>query len=158
MRMSKKLHYSLIEWRAYRDNLVDDNESEKMQNHLLGCDECMENYLTLMEAFEETAQHSPVLDGFTERVMEIIYEENRYERAFRLKNARARLITYYVSAACVTLLLVSSGVFTLMFNGFAKFDTQISMVSSRTESIFTSGWTDKLVDSTSEILNISQKK
>jgi hypothetical protein len=157
MKMSNKLHYSLIEWKAYRDNLVNNDKIEKMQNHLLECDECMENYLLSMDYLEEGTLQPLVPKNFTEEVMEVIHEENKKILMLRRKSAKSKLIAYYVSAACVTLFLLSSGVFASMFNSFSKLSIQISTVSSKAESIFTSGWTDKLVHRTSGILNITFK-
>lgn len=111
-------HISYDHWLQYvRDEL---NEKTRMEyeNHLYSCDHCLERYLQAVEANE--FQMPDVPDSFTDNVMKQIEgpekRESNYKKEPKKKVVWQQTMAHYIVAAAVTLILMSTGVFSQLMN------------------------------------------
>lgn len=151
-------HYSSIEWLNLFSDVVNEEVEGEMHEHLLECEECLNIYVSLIENTEETHFNSPLSLDFTDRVMNTIHEENRKLQAIKKRKTFNNLIICYVSAACITLFFMSSGIFDFLSKKIPETSTKFSTTLSGNSNVLFSGWTDKLVDETSNIVNGFTKK
>ncbi len=62
-------HYDYVEWVLYKNNLLDDEIHEKMEEHLIICDECMEVFLSLIDERDMENAESFIPEDFTEKIL-----------------------------------------------------------------------------------------
>ncbi|MBF8984344.1 hypothetical protein IZY60_12420 [Lutibacter sp. B2] len=96
-------HYSKEKWLLYKQCVLSSQESKEMEDHLLECDPCLEIFLSLVDDAEIQIASEFISPKFTDTIMKKINTNSKV----RSKN----LFTYYVAAALVTLILMSSGFF-----------------------------------------------
>lgn len=142
---SKVELYSVINGQDFQLSI-----SQEMQDHLSNCDVCMELYLELMDGFELGERSAT--ENLTDRVMELVYKENEESSQRKLKQKRINTLVYYVSAASITLFLMRVGAFQDIYQSFSSVEKQV-YESPKRQSLFTSGWTNRLTDVTSKFLN-----
>jgi hypothetical protein len=156
-------HYNIEHWQKLLANDLEDDICREMQQHLLDCEECLGIYLSLIpdnsgetgECINITNVPSP---NFTERVMERVNLESRIQHQKDMRRNRVNAIICYISAASITLFLVSGGIFNHIFNTLGPGGVGLAGGQMRNESIFLSGWTDKLTASTSSLLRGEQAR
>lgn len=105
-------HYTEQEWLAYKQGLISQPESEQMENHLLDCDQCMDLFLLQINEVEIARANSIIPSNFSQTTMTFIKQKqvNKPSPIHRRSKIQ-KLLSYYVVAAAITLLLVSGGVF-----------------------------------------------
>jgi hypothetical protein len=145
------MHYSKVQWQLFVNNEVKEELQEEMQQHLLECDDCMSIYANLIEESSDIEVSIP--EDFTDNIMRQISSENMKRTKKRLNQKRINLFIYYVSAASITLFLTTSGVFQGLYEGFSQ-GAKYAETTTEKQSIFISGWTSKLTDETSKLVNI----
>lgn len=143
-------HYSKIEWQQFINNHLDALLELEMQEHLLTCEDCRAIYLELIDESIDT--EVTVSAGFTDRLMESIHKENAETAQRKHKQGRRNMLIYYTSAACITLFLMSSGAFQSMYQGITSSDKYV-LGTLQKQSLFQSGWTNKLTDKTSKLIH-----
>lgn len=141
-------HYSLKEWSNFLNGTIDATERTSMEDHLLECDTCSEIYLSLFEDETIIENSMNLSSDFTENIMCVIHESNAKLRKIKNKNALNNMLIYYAAAACLTLFLTSQGVFNYFFE-----ITKSPVSNSKNIAFIQSGWTDRLADYTSSILD-----
>ena len=170
-------HYEQVLWEMLIENDLEEKMQLEMQEHLLKCGKCFEKYILLMESkcsegesefsVESKYQnmknplHSSLEDkveslaGFTNKTMERIDKECKRNTLRNQRNNRWTLLAYYSSAAVITLLLMSGGMFNIIFETINNTETQVATAQSQLSqnSIFTNGWTDRLTEGTSGLIN-----
>lgn len=151
-------HYSKIEWSNLLSGVVNDDVQNEMHEHLLECEECLNIYMSLIDIGQENYSDNPLSSDFTDRVMNSIHVENKRLLTIKKQKTFNNLIICYVSAACITLFFMSSGIFGFLSRKIPETTTKFSTIRSESSNILFSGWTDKLVDKTSSLLNGSNKK
>lgn len=108
-------HYSYEQWTKYVKNELDGEDRILYEDHLYTCDQCLEVYLTAIEA-EELPD---IIDGtaFTDNIMAQLPIENNIQdtnnETFPRKATAfyKKTIFHYGVAAAMTLLLMSTGFF-----------------------------------------------
>lgn len=145
------MHHSKTQWQLFVNGDLDEALQEKMQDHLSECDDCMTIYTDLIELSSDIEVSIP--ESFTDNIMNQIFSENRQLSLRKLKQKRINLFIYYVSAASITLFLTTTGVFQSLYEGFSA-GAKYAEANTQKQSIFISGWTHKLTDETSKLVNV----
>lgn len=121
-------HISLEHWLRYVNNDLDDRTREQYEAHLYSCDQCLELYITAVESQEQTLPAMQKEAAFTDLVMQEIAAQNGMKKA---KNTTIRkkeqhfykkTMFHYFIAAAMTILLMSSGVFTQVMDYVNTFE------------------------------------
>ncbi len=131
-------HYSAQEWRKFISGELSPFERELYERHLYGCDCCLQVY---MECVEHAADELPLLsneDEFAEKVMSGVVP------------AKGRVwhnpLFQYAVAACITFLLLASGV----FHDIAACTAEMNVVAS---SLQHESLSAKLMEKTVSVLD-----
>jgi len=115
-------HMKYENWLKYvRDELNEDTR-EQYENHLYRCDHCLELYLKAVEATEFQTLEIAESSNFTDSIMKQVTELKTPEKKKRKKISHKQTIVHYFVAAAVTLLLMSTGVFTNLMNMASSFE------------------------------------
>ena len=151
------MHYSIDEWYQFKTGTLNSDDIEKMQTHLLECSDCMDLYLSTIDEQDELNAFESLPADFADTLMDRIKLEDSRINTTKKRTYFTNIMIYYVSAACVTLLLMSNGVFRSLFNNMPGNSSIIKNNISKSESFLTNGWTDQLANKTSlfidELLN-----
>lgn len=139
-------HYSLDEWRLYVNDLMDEDKRAKMEEHLFGCDHCLEVYLDVVN--EVDIDEKVLNEKFTEEVMEAVKDEKIPNKTKKRKKYPSNIFLYYTAAASITLLLMSHGFFTSMTRAIPRTAVQLMDTSKYVEKISQSSWTDAFIQRT----------
>ncbi|RST72479.1 hypothetical protein D4T97_015565 [Siminovitchia acidinfaciens] len=148
-------HIDYENWLLYATDSLDEKTRSKYENHLYSCDHCLELYL---EAVEEAESQMPVLSdpsGFTDAIMKEIggVKEEPPPQIKSKKNMRRQTLVHYTVAAAMTLVLMSTGIFSQLTSTLNAFENSAakqdhSVISSwlnKTDSI-----TEKIEDNIRE--------
>lgn len=141
-------HHGEEKWNLYFQDSLDEEEKIDMEEHLLNSDECLESYLSVIEASIENEQDNELSPDFVDNVMNII-EDNKNNLK---KNKKTNILIYYTSVASITIFFLLTGVFDGMYQGVSKSVTARSIYKEGTK-IIQHGWSNKLVDKTSIFLD-----
>ncbi|MCR2823435.1 hypothetical protein [Lederbergia panacisoli] len=115
-------HMTYENWLDYvRDELNEDTR-ETYENHLYSCDHCLELYLKAVEATEFQMPEPAGSSSFTDSIMQQVTELKTPVANQRKKTSRKQTIVHYFVAAAVTLLLMSTGVFSHLMNMASSFE------------------------------------
>jgi len=151
-------HYDIKQWKLFSENLIEENMHIEMQQHLLECDQCMELYLTSVEE-KTNGEDTYINENFTDNIMNTISSENKKIKEKNYKRRRINLIGCYAVASCLTIFLMWNGAFQFLFDAIPKHSEEFANTSLKREQVFVSGWTDRLTDETSSLINnISSKE
>jgi len=106
-------HYSYELWLKYVNNDLKETDRTLLEDHLYTCDHCLELYMNAVDEQEEMLPSIFDETTFMEGIMKGIAAE-RVEEAPNVQSKRAfyqSSIFHYAIAACVTLVLMNTGVF-----------------------------------------------
>lgn len=143
-------HFKKEEWILFVKDLINDNKKIKMEDHLLECDECLNLYLQAVEEIEIPNTKDLLNHELIENVINEIKKETKPTNI-------SKLLTYYTCAACITLVLISSGFFDFVKNELFRYtDSAMTIASSQLvyKKYIDSNISEKLVDKTSNVLDI----
>jgi len=148
-------HINYEKWMLYATDSLDEETRSQYENHLYSCDHCLELYL---KAVEEAESQMPVLTdptGFTDSIMKKIgsTQEKPQAKMKPKKNLRRQTLVHYTIAAAMTLVLMSTGIFSQLTSTISSFENAageqdhsvISGLLNKTDSI-----TEKMDDSLRE--------
>lgn len=135
-------HYDSKAWKAYVEGNVGDLDKSLMEQHMLLCEQCMEEYINTIEA---SGRVEAAPDGLADNVMaavgqkaDIAAKKTRYTSYF---NPFLR----YAAAASIAMLLWKFGIFTSLGTGISKMDKTPER-DSVFGTAFIGGFGDKMVD------------
>ena len=136
-------HYTKEQWMFYaKGNEID---REAMEAHLLQCDACMDIYLFAVDAL---GSELPELDNVGLFISQIQIE-SKLDRQPHVQPIKVswfmKPIFQYTIAASITILLVGTGAFQLMFDRFSDIHREAASGSS--------GFSEQLTDQTSQWLD-----
>ncbi len=149
------IHYTKESWVKYLHNQVAPSEREKMEIHMAHCDQCLETYLSSLEETDLVEMALPSPD-FTNQVLGKI-NLPRTSPKLSLRAKRKIIFKYYAVAASITILLMLSGFFEAI-EQIPNATAEIASTTGRVEQILTSGWSDRLMDSTIKMMNAIEIK
>lgn len=148
-------HYSKTEWIDYIEDRAAVHERSNMEDHLLNCEECLTSYLELLECDEKYNYGKLVTDDFTESVMNKVNSlQTRVSNGINKK----KLLVYYTAAACLTLILMGSGVFNIISRTVPSTTAAIVKSSVKIEATFEKIKSSDLIVNNLKISNILKGK
>lgn len=159
-------HFSNEEWKLFYDNEIDENTRVEMEKHMEECNECLSVYLSIVdEQCESDSFNSVLSDEFTENVMAAIEEENNYSQTSIVeynkalnkkqiqKQKKINLLLYYTAAACLTLFMMSRGIFSALPYNFSTAASHITKTNTKIEKVIQFQWIEQFTDNTTNVLN-----
>jgi hypothetical protein len=152
-------HYSSEEWLAYIERKLSAESEREYEDHLYGCDVCLELYtacLVTLELDSVTAYSNPPdpNDAYTEQIMVRINSEkqpNKPSAPLRKPALYRRPVFQYALAAAITLILMTTGV----FHGITGGTGQVPLTNKQTVD---ASFTEQLMDKTVAMLDSIQLK
>lgn len=146
-------HYDYVEWVLYKNNLLDDEIHEKMEEHLLLCDECMEIFLSLIDEKDIEMAEAFIPEDFTDKVLGSIKNITPIKRTVKKKTKKKvsnDFFIYYASVASVAIILTAGGFFGKVVDTVPQIVSNVSMEESRFKA-------NRIYDITEEITNRTSK-
>lgn len=111
-------HMTYDNWLQYVNDELDEETRNHYENHLYSCDDCLELYLQAVEANE--FQLPELTTTFTDSIMQQVQgmrkDEGAASKAVKQNKFRKQTITHYILAAAMTMILMSTGVFSQLMN------------------------------------------
>ncbi|MCY6369910.1 hypothetical protein [Clostridium ganghwense] len=145
-------HHGEEKWELYLKDSLDEEVKIDMEEHLLNSDECLESYLSVVEASIENEQDNELSPDFVDNVMNIIEDNKKNSKKNKKTNKKTNILIYYTSVASITIFFLLTGVFDGMYKGVSKGITVTGAYKEETK-IIQYGWSNKLVDKTSIFLD-----
>lgn len=151
----KQTHFSTDEWQAFKRKTIEPEILDEMEVHLQFCESCQEFYLDLLEQSDLDLAQAAIPQNFTDSLL------NRLDMqpsaaiiakfpARKTRYNRKNIFAYYVSAAVLTLALMSGGVFDSMVDQSMRL-SQICMLQSQNIEVQVSrDWSSQLFKESSQ--------
>jgi len=160
----KQMHFSPDEWQDYKRNTIEPELTAEIEAHLALCENCREYFLNLIDEtdFEKTQDKIPL--DFTDTLINKINQRTPTVIPDKIKPTKRKLnrrdiFAYYVTAAVITLALMSGGVFDSMVAKSMHLSQVCMLKSQRIESTVNKDWDRQLMEnSTKMIRNFSINK
>ncbi|MBS4209562.1 hypothetical protein [Bacillus sp. FJAT-50079] len=114
-------HMTLDNWLQYVQDNLDEQTRVEYENHLYSCDDCLELYLQAVEVNEAQMPSLPAPTDFTDAIMKQIDPPAKKKKP---EIRRKQTFIHYALAAAMTLLLMSTGVFSQLMNVASEFEKQ----------------------------------
>ncbi|RWR04535.1 hypothetical protein [Siminovitchia fortis] len=143
-------HIEYEKWMLYATDSLDEKTRMHFENHLYSCDHCLELYL---QAVEEAESQMPVLSdpsGFTDSIMKGIGSTQEKQPPAKMKpkkNIRKQTLVHYTAAAAMTLVLMSTGIFSQLTTTVSSFEN----AAYKQDHSVISGWLNKTDSITEKI-------
>ncbi len=142
-------HINYEKWMLYATDSLDEETRSQYENHLYSCDHCLELYL---KAVEEAESQMPVLTnptGFTDSIMKEIgcVQEKTQNKVKPRKNLRRQTLVHYTIAAAMTLVLMSTGIFSQLTSTISTFEN----TAAEQEQSVINDWLNKTESITEKI-------
>lgn len=146
-------HYDLVEWKLFKEDLLQDGIRKEMEKHLISCNECMETFLSLIGEKELKKAEAVVPEDFTLKVMKNIKKIRPMEKKERKdKKLYNDFFIYYVAVASVAILLTASGFFGRIVDSIPQMNTSISMEESRLKTNSIYDFTKRVTEETNKFV------
>lgn len=130
----RHLHYGADEWLAYKSRTISTDKAAEMETHLYICESCQEIYLDLIDQPDLDQAQQFIPPNFTEKLIGSLNIRSSEDMIkFPLKKPalnRKCIFVYYVTAAVITLALMSGGVFDSMVDQSMRF-SHLCMLQSQ---------------------------
>ncbi|PKR84013.1 anti-sigma factor family protein [Heyndrickxia camelliae] len=118
-------HISYERWLQYVRGELDSATEQQYDDHLYSCDQCLSVYLEAVEAQEQLLPAMSNEDSFTEMVMQQIEGQKRKTVGQSKKQSLYQKASFhYLVAAAMTILLMTSGVFSHLTNALNDFEAK----------------------------------
>ena len=142
-------HYLESEWIAFGEKTVSQPESEMMESHLLECDQCINAFLEIKHIHANTQLYNNIPPDFSQRTMEFI-KKNQLKKFIpsHRRGKTGRLLSYYVAAAAVTLMLMSQGAFQIIPGNVDRISASSAIMAEKTDKIIYT-WPNRLLERSS---------
>ncbi len=115
------MHYTRWELKLYKDKILSKDELDQIASHLILCENCREEYISLISGEEVDNAGKVLSEDFTLNIMEKIREleddnmpiDTGLDKTLRKKRTRLeKIMINYSIAASITILITAKGVFT----------------------------------------------
>jgi len=134
-------HISYEKWLQYVKGELDSATEKQYDDHLYSCDQCLSVYLEAVEAMEQALPIMSNEDIFTDMVMQRMEGQKKKTITKSPKQSfYQKAIFHYLVAAAMTVILMTSGVFSHLTNAFNDFET-----NKKKEPSFVTGLMNKSV-------------
>jgi len=152
MKMNTMNHFDINEWRNYITNDSNNLIRLRMEEHLLVCEECLELYMNVCEEMTNYSAIKKIHPEFVDKVMKEI-KIKKTSSNYLISKARNRLITYYVVAACMTMLITITGTFDVVQRNTKEAMTVFTnKLGPPVKKAYLNGWSERLTDRTKNII------
>jgi len=114
------MHYTRWELKLYKDKILSKEELDQIANHLIFCENCREEYISLISEEEVNNAGKVLSQDFTFNLMEKIREfegdnkpinTGRYKTLKKKRTRLEKIMVNYSIAASITILVTASGLF-----------------------------------------------
>jgi hypothetical protein len=151
-------HYSESEWLTFKHHLAEKPEAEKMENHLLNCDHCLNLFLTLTDEAESARVEIIIPPDFSRHTMAFIHRHQTPQpRTVSGRDKIKRLLSYYVAAAMVTIVLMSGGFFETVARSASLISASSIIKAEKPNSIIFT-WPTRLIETSSSWTQLIPKE
>ena len=151
------MHFSPDEWQDYKRKTIEPELVAEIEAHLALCEDCREYFLRLIDETDiKVAQDKIPLD-FTDALINRINQPAPAVIPIKIKPGKRKLnrrdiFAYYVTAAAITLALMSGGVFDSMVEK-SMYLSQICVIKSQhIESTANKDWDRQLMENSSRVI------
>jgi hypothetical protein len=151
-------HYPVNVWNEFMEGRLSPQEQIEAEEHLYGCDECLELYMAALEQAADVPLLPQEPRMFDEQVMlqlngsPSLQPKRASEQDSSPSPAKRRLLQHplfhYTVAASITLLLMSSGAFRYVTDQTDEWRNTLSMGN---HSSISEQWTDQATEAISNI-------
>lgn len=142
-------HYDLVEWKLFKEDLLQDGLHKEMEEHLINCDECMELFLSLIDDEEIKNAETIVPKDFTLNVMKSVSNIRPIEKKQKkVKKSYSDFFIYYVAVAAVAIILTASGVFGKMVDSIPQIAANVYMEETGLKSSVIYDFSKKITEKT----------
>lgn len=145
-------HYDLVEWKLFKENLLQDQIYKEMEEHLISCHECMEAFLALIDDKEIEMAEAIVPEDFTKNVMKNIENIRPIKKNQRKKKTYNDFFIYYAAVASVAIILTASGFFGKMVDSIPQVATSINMEESKLKASTFYDFSKKITERTNRFV------
>ncbi|NLW06841.1 MAG: hypothetical protein GX039_02505 [Clostridia bacterium] len=148
------LHYDRREWLLYKAGLLPGEIQKAMEDHLLICDTCLDNYLATIGPEDEALASVYLSPDFTARVTRKVANLRNQRKGWlrRERNWAAKAFQFYTIAAAITLLLLAGGWFDFIAAGAIHSPVRLVTLMENIEQKIPFGWSERLVENASDRL------
>ena len=176
-RVNKAQCYEQNQWRSYQAGTLSESERRAMEEHLLTCEACLENYLSIVE-YDLEQDASMLGKDFTDRLFEVIGQETNWRKSSaqvikvsnkkekEVRNNKVNLLISYCAAASIAMFFWVGGYFDGLSGSLSK--GLVSMQPTKgieknyepQKGFIQTGWTQRVIDEErpSFIENLKLKK
>src|SRR5699024_8337414 len=151
----KMRHYDDVEWTFYKQEVLSENKTQKMEEHLYNCDECMDIFLSLINNDEIDEAEEIISKDFTDEVLNSI-EKQKHELKQELKTIKRRkedrfksIFGYYVAVAAVTIILTWGGFYSSIVDILPQVAEETVIANVSKEPNIISNVSERIVNKTS---------
>ncbi|MEA4924959.1 MAG: hypothetical protein VB084_06550 [Syntrophomonadaceae bacterium] len=142
-------HYVESQWLALKNRKLSRPESEIMETHLLECEDCLNLFLRLTDELAAPPANNVIPRDFSCSTMTFIQDRVRSRSNYgRSRDKIKRLLSYYVAASVVTLVLAGGGFFTKVADRAMTLSDQPGIEARQPDSILFT-WPNRLIETSS---------
>ncbi len=152
-------HYDDVEWTFYKQEVLSENKTQEMEEHLYNCDECMDIFLSLINNDEIDEAEEIISKDFTDEVLNSI-EKQKHELKQELKTIKRRkedrfksIFGYYVAVAAVTIILTWGGFYSSIVDILPQVAEETVIANVSKEPNIISNVSERIVNKTSIFIN-----
>lgn len=154
-------HFNREEWHLYKKGRYPAEKLEIMRDHLAQCDQCLDVFLSLIDADEISRAERSISPDFTQRLMDRVEKEGQpslADKKQRFFYPGQNIFAYYAAAAVVTLIFMGSGV----FHNLAQDMPQVAINTVSQERMqdrdVYQNWSDRIVERTAAWIENFEKQ
>ncbi|MBS4175610.1 hypothetical protein [Bacillus sp. FJAT-49736] len=114
-------HISYEKWLQYTRGELDSATQKKYEDHLYDCDQCLTVYLEAVDAEEKLLPVMNNEDTFTDLIMQQVESQKKATKPQK-QSFYQKAVFHYLVAAAMTIILMTSGVFSHLTNAINEFE------------------------------------
>ena len=147
-------HYDQVEWSLYKNNLLDKKIHGAMEEHLYGCDQCLDIFLSLMDEKEIEKAGNIISEDFTDNLMINIKDLSSTNKKIKRKSRLSQdFFIYYTAVASVTIILTAGGVFGKLVESVPHITANINIEEERIRTNTIYNLSEAIAKKTSNFIN-----
>ena len=144
-------HYDYVDWLMYKNMMLSEKKQKEMEQHLYGCDTCMEIFLSLIDEKEEEKAGSVISEDFTFKIINSIPKtKHNKQKIKQRKKAFNYQFGYYSAVASVTIILTLGGFYTNLVDVVPKLSFSVETTTKHSNKIV--DFSNRIINSTSSFL------
>ncbi|MGB4504243.1 MAG: hypothetical protein WBI44_05040 [Syntrophaceticus sp.] len=149
-------HFNEKEWQMFRRGEYSQKESQFMEEHLRGCQKCMDAFLKSIDEEDVALAQETIPPDFTDTVISMIEREQHTAKLPKGSDRWGKsqnLFVYYAAAAILTITLMGGGAFQAFVKGYSHVaDTTKLNSTPKIEQKIDIQYSKKIVDHTHQLI------